>query len=82
MAAWFAIRRESLPPDAGSCRGCGAPILWVTTVADRRMPMDRVVPLGDREDAILIDAVPNHWASCPARERFARPAGRGTGGGQ
>ena len=39
------------------CRGCGAPILWITTTAGRSMPCDPVVvsynPLPDGKDKIV-----------------------------
>lgn len=45
-----------------SCRGCGAPIDWFITPANKRMPMNP-------EPAEDGSAVP-HWATCPRAKDF------------
>jgi hypothetical protein len=62
-----------------SCRCCGSPIKWFTTLTGRRMPMDvSAVPLGVQprilagDSTVLYDAAGSHWTTCvrpPERRR-------------
>lgn len=61
------------------CRGCGAAIEWAELVASgKRMCFTgTIVALETRHDADgrLVERVAfdtNHWADCPARDRFRR----------
>lgn len=56
------------------CRSCGAEILWVVTVNDKKMPVDpkpekRIVlsagPTGNTPRADVVDTYLSHYASCP-----------------
>lgn len=40
------------------CRGCGAPIYWIVTKNDKRMPVDR-------------DGT-SHFATCPGANEFRK----------
>lgn len=51
---------------ARSCRGCGAPVYWITTAAGKAMPVD-------------LDGV-SHFATCPQAAKFRRPADEGRTG--
>jgi hypothetical protein len=70
-----------------ACRSCGAPIRWVITVNDKRMPVDdepvpdgNVLLDGDRATVIdpgqlLLDDPPrfvSHFATCPNADHHRR----------
>lgn len=50
----------------GHCRGCGSPISWARTPADRSAPLDR-------------DGV-SHFATCPDADKFRRSLAAKRGG--
>jgi hypothetical protein len=68
----------------GRCKGCGAGLQWFRTIAtDRALPFEsRAVPIGlERVDphgepyadvVFVMAAADNHWAHCPAADRFRR----------
>lgn len=50
----------SFRPQVSHCKGCQAPIHWVKTEAGKNTPIN-------------LDGSP-HWANCPKRALFKRPA--------
>ena len=67
----------------GTCRSCGANILWVETKAGKLMPIDQEPVLNGNLDvkdgvAIYVKAEPSvarfvsHFASCPNRDQHRR----------
>jgi hypothetical protein len=66
--------------DSGSCRSCGAPVLWVTMVSGKKMPLDQVpkklVVLGPlpEQQGQVVDCYTSHFATCPnaAKHRQAK----------
>lgn len=71
----------------GTCRSCGAPIIWVPTANGKKMPLDAEPnPSGNviiRDGALMVGASAEnvrdgeqllmpHWATCPESERFRR----------
>lgn len=66
---------ESDSMDSGECRGCGAPIYWVTMKSGKKHPVDRgrqvrVVFVGGQWEAV--GAYTSHFSSCPKRDEFRR----------
>lgn len=64
------------PPGVRPCRACGVPIVWLSTDAGRKMPVeafpDGTYPApGQRYDW---EVHTDHWRGCPAAERFKRRA--------
>ena len=65
-----------------TCRGCGAPIVWIRTAAGKSMPCD-AEPVLSADIGGLAAFEPDgvghvsHFATCPAAEQFRRKgAGR------
>jgi len=70
--------------DEGTCRGCGAAILWIRTPQGKRTPIDAAVKKiwiavldGDPPawTWILRDGHESHFATCPQAAEFRK--GRG-----
>jgi len=69
---------------AGTCRGCGRPMIWYTTfVNGKKLPFDPpAVPLrsftdeGTHKVVEVLDLATTHWATCPDRERFKKGEAR------
>lgn len=64
---------------AGSCRSCGAPILWIVMVSGKRMPLDakpekRIVMDGDEpvQRGAVEDCYTSHFATCPDAAKHRR----------
>jgi hypothetical protein len=64
---------------ANQCRGCQADIFWFETLNGKRMPMNAgAVSRKSEFDAttrrtiLYFSSEDSHWATCPARARFAR----------
>lgn len=59
------------------CKTCRADILWSTTEAGRRVPLDtkpqRLFVI-DGDKARLVDAYVSHFATCPQAEQHRRGA--------
>ena len=55
------------------CDGCGRVVIWVTTMAGKRMPMDRVIVRGRDRWGVELDQEDTHWATCPKRSEFTKP---------
>ena len=49
-----------------TCRGCGAPIVWITTRGE--VVSCEIVPGGEATDA----GYRPHWATCPQAGQFKR----------
>jgi DNA polymerase III epsilon subunit-like protein len=67
-------------PDRGTCKSCGAAILWAKTPAGKAMPLDaepqkRIVLGRVTGEAHVLDTYVPHWATCPsaAQHRAPRP---------
>lgn len=45
--------------DLGTCRACGAPMVWIITKKGKKSPMNK-------------DGT-SHFGTCPAADRFRRP---------
>lgn len=65
-------------PDPGTCKTCGAAILWAKTPQGKAMPLDakpekRVVL--DRQTGLahVLDTYMPHWATCPTSEQHRAP---------
>lgn len=60
-------------PRAGKCRGCQAPIRWITMKDGESMPVNskprNFVVLEGSKGEIVKGYVP-HWATCPERDKF------------
>ena len=57
------------------CKGCGADIVWLETIAGRKMPVDperktyvRITTIGA---AVETGYVP-HWGTCPEADKFKK----------
>jgi hypothetical protein len=65
---------------SGRCRACDASIIWVETVAGKRMPLDppwRPIHTGSQVQGralVEIDTAvtTTHFATCPHADRFRR----------
>lgn len=62
------------PPqgDSGTCRSCGAAVVWTVTAAGRRMPMDANPTL---QAALVGPPQPtyvSHFATCPQAETWRK----------
>lgn len=69
---------------AGTCKGCGASIFWMSMESGKKMPVDAapkkmvvVLALGCK----LVDAYTPHWATCPKAANFKRKKGESDGKG-
>lgn len=48
-----------------NCKACGKPIVFITTVAGKKMPCDAMVRAYEPDaDGGKLGRIP-HWASCP-----------------
>lgn len=71
-------RRDQL--DSGTCKGCGAAILWANTVIGRRIPLDekaerRFVESVDVPGVVVQrDVYTPHHMTCPNANDFRKPA--------
>lgn len=67
------------------CKGCGAPIIWVTLPNGKRMPLnEKALPIGPGHYVLTSKSdgkqlgVPaesvhlNHWATCTSADQFRR----------
>lgn len=54
-----------------ACRGCQAPILWVTTPTGRRIPLDPQPVLALVGQGHVLGRV-SHFATCPKANSFRR----------
>jgi len=55
------------------CRSCGAPIRWVTTINDKRIPIDREP---DPDGNIYASLVDGEWRAVVRGPEADPPAGR------
>lgn len=66
-----------------TCRGCGAPIIWVTTVNEKKTPIDEKPEhryiFGDDERVQLVKTYMPHHATCPEVDRFRKKKGQENG---
>ncbi len=63
-------------PEPGTCRGCGARIGWLKTVAGRPMCVNltkQTIVANTPEGAKIINGYEPHWATCPNAGDFKRP---------
>ncbi len=68
--------------DKGTCRSCGAEILWAITENARRIPLDAtserrftmvsVTPLGEPV-VRQVDTYATHFSTCPNADEHRRP---------
>ena len=61
----------------GTCRSCGAKLVWYETLAKRRMPLERdaVAVQSEHVDGRLVlhfAAEDSHFVQCPDAARFRR----------
>lgn len=66
--------------ERGSCRSCGASILWVETSTGKRMPLDFdperrfVIEAGaEQMRARLRNTYVSHFATCPNADQHRKP---------
>lgn len=60
--------------DQGTCRGCGAGVLWAVTAAGKKMPLDPKPVSGiDVESGEVRRVRVSHFATCPNAGDFRRP---------
>lgn len=68
---WYIVPKNTRP---STCKGCDAPMYWITNDRDRRVPIDCDVEGAhaptQREDGYGV----SHFTTCPDAERFS---GRG-----
>lgn len=67
------------------CRACDSEIIWATTTAGRKIPLDpkpqkRAVatpdsPRDDQMEVAIVDAWTTHFETCPEAGRFRKPRG-------
>jgi hypothetical protein len=58
--------------EAGTCRGCNAPIYWVVTAAGKRAPLDRAVTVVIDDAGASHAGHLSHFVTCPARDQFRK----------
>lgn len=65
--------------ERGSCRSCGATVLWVETESGKKMPLDAeperrfVIEAGhDPMRARLRNTYVSHFSTCPQAERWRK----------
>ncbi len=62
----------------GTCKSCGASILWVRTAKGKQMPLDtkpqKLITLDDMPEATgyMTDCYTPHWATCPQAAQHRR----------
>lgn len=60
--------------DQGTCRGCGAGVLWTVTAGGKKMPLDPKPVSGiDVESGEVRRVRVSHFATCPNAGDFRRP---------
>lgn len=72
MKGYIELRQADEPPGIVSCRGCGDPILWYTTTAGKKMPVNADATVIEREGASYVRSDETHWATCPEAGKFRR----------
>lgn len=60
----------------GLCKGCGAPVYWITTQAGKGMIVDRKAAVVVAVTGIVYRGYPPHWATCPNAEDFKKYRGK------
>jgi hypothetical protein len=61
----------------GKCKGCGAPLLWCVTPAEKWIPIDetadakRALKMRSEMGGKIADKHA-HWATCPDRKKFKK----------
>ena len=58
--------------DQGTCRSCGAQILWVVTGKGKRAPLDPVWHVVTDEEGHSYRGHMNHFATCPSADQHRR----------
>jgi hypothetical protein len=62
--------------DPAECRGCGAPIYWVTLDSGKRMPLDRGrqvrVAYIEGRGFVAHGSYTSHFATCPEANRLRK----------
>jgi hypothetical protein len=61
----------------GTCRGCGAPVLFVTSaVSGKAMPLnqraEKRLVVGEDGKARVVDTYLSHFSTCPKADEFRR----------
>lgn len=59
-----------------TCRGCGAPIVWIKTKAGRPNPCDPNIVAVVTDEGEVVRGRISHFATCPKAGEF-RGGGRG-----
>jgi hypothetical protein len=54
------------------CKGCGFPIVWITSKAGKHIPCDPEKVSVVTEDGDIIVGRVSHWATCPAADTFRK----------
>lgn len=54
------------------CKGCGFPIVWITSKAGKHIPCDpeRVIVITDEGESV--SGRVSHWATCPVAGSFRK----------
>lgn len=52
-------------PTTSNCRLCGAPLVWISTPAGKRMPCDAARVTVVLDDGQVVTGRVSHFATCP-----------------
>lgn len=66
------IELQKLGHAPATCRSCGAPIRWATTVAGKAMPLNADFRLQHEGRRMWVEAKDTHWGSCPNANEHRR----------
>lgn len=58
--------------DRGTCRSCGAPVVWVVTARGKRMPLDPPLVTVVDDDGRTHRGRVSHFATCPDASKHRR----------
>ncbi len=60
-------------PEPGTCRLCGAAIVWIRTVGGKAMPCDAKVLSVTTDAGMQVRGRESHFATCPRAAEVRRP---------
>jgi hypothetical protein len=60
-------------PEPGTCRLCGAAIVWIVTVGGKAMPCDAQVRVVITDAGLQVRGRESHFATCPRAAEVRRP---------
>lgn len=60
-------------PEPGTCRLCGAAIVWIRTAADKAMPCDPPMLTVVTDAGLTVRGRVSHFATCPRAGEARKP---------